>query len=496
MYDVRGIQNYVFKTNAVKEIVGASKIIDGIIINGLKEFKEGTSDKSLYLLDWKNDSSTAFLDDTNIMMQVMFVGGGNAYVLYRNKEVCTKVNRFLAKYVLEKTYSLHLAVASVEKTDSYKEDYKKINEEMRRVKAKMPESIPTEAFPFVKTDSITGYPLSKIKNGKIYCTESKLKLDAFDSLPEDIRNQGEKIFDNMVTKKGDNSTLALVHTDGNGLGNTIMKIMENNNDYVTAIETMRGISKDIDDTFKSAYESMEKWMDKKSNLLLNNQYKKYRKIILAGDDICFICNPKLALGAIKCFITELNKMEPKSLRINNKVIRLSVCAGIAFFNSHFPFSDAYKIAEACCDSAKERAKSAKCSNNGVVGNFIDFQMCTNINASNLDVYRDKHYKLNGEMFINRPYYVYVKNDSGLNNKNKDYLFSNLTSRIDILTSSKTPRSIAKEIRAVIVQGDNEIKKELLYLQSRDLDQFNDLEEMKSVWYDACELMDFVLKERN
>ena len=31
MYDVRGIQNYIFKSNAAKEIIGASALIDGII---------------------------------------------------------------------------------------------------------------------------------------------------------------------------------------------------------------------------------------------------------------------------------------------------------------------------------------------------------------------------------------------------------------------------------------------------------------------------------
>lgn len=494
MYDIRGIQNYVFKTNAVKEIVGASKIIDDIIVNGLKKFKEGLSDKSLYLLDWKNDSPTAFLNDANIMMQVMFVGGGNAYVLYRNKEVCTKVNRFLAKYVLEKTYSLHLAVASVEKTDSYKEDYKKINEEMRRVKAKMPESIPTGAFPFVKTDSITGYPLSKQGDYERLCTEAYLKQEAFKTL----KDVNEKVFDNMVTAKGDNSTLALVHMDGNSLGKRIMNIMKDVDDYPTAIKKMRKLSIGIDDTFKKAYESMEEWMDTQEKYFSNHKNKKHRKIVLAGDDICFICNPKLVFKALTHFLKNLNEQNVDFMKKNenDKAPIFSACAGIAFFNSHFPFSDAYQVAEACCENAKERAKSAECSNNDLVGNFIDFQMCTNINASNLDAYRDKHYKLKGEMFINRPYYVNVKNDRGLNAKNKKYSIDDLNDKLRVLTSSDTPRSIAKEIRAVIVQGDNEIKKELSYLESRGLDQFDDLEEIKSVWYDACELMDFALKEGN
>lgn len=40
MYDVRGIQNYIFKSNLAKEIIGASAIVDSIIINGLEEYKK------------------------------------------------------------------------------------------------------------------------------------------------------------------------------------------------------------------------------------------------------------------------------------------------------------------------------------------------------------------------------------------------------------------------------------------------------------------------
>ena len=38
MHDVRGIQSYIFKTNKIKEIIGASVVIDNIILDGLKEY--------------------------------------------------------------------------------------------------------------------------------------------------------------------------------------------------------------------------------------------------------------------------------------------------------------------------------------------------------------------------------------------------------------------------------------------------------------------------
>ena len=56
------------------------------------------------MTDWKQDEVEKFQQDQKIQMQVMFVGGGNAYVLYRKGAICQRVNRFLAKYILDTTY--------------------------------------------------------------------------------------------------------------------------------------------------------------------------------------------------------------------------------------------------------------------------------------------------------------------------------------------------------------------------------------------------------
>ena len=169
MYDVRGIQSYIFKTNAAKEIIGASVLVSNVIIDGLNQFVKDNIDENqrqLYMTDWQNDSDTAFQENSSVLMQVMFVGGGNAYVLFRSGEICRQVNRFLARYILERTYSLNLAVAVVEKTDNYGDDYDSIQKKMRSIKAHMPSTQPMGALPFMKVDSITGYPLSKAINGK------------------------------------------------------------------------------------------------------------------------------------------------------------------------------------------------------------------------------------------------------------------------------------------------------------------------------------------
>ena len=74
MYDVRGIQNYIFRSNDLQEIIGASNLVENIIIDGLESIITGQSDwnREEFLTDWKNDNGTEFIDDNSVKMQVLF----------------------------------------------------------------------------------------------------------------------------------------------------------------------------------------------------------------------------------------------------------------------------------------------------------------------------------------------------------------------------------------------------------------------------------------
>ena len=278
MYDVRGIQAYIFKSNVAKEIVGASELVRQIITEGLDAYiKTLPCEKSKnYLTEWKDDDPEAFLKDSSVEMQIMFIGGGNAYVLFRRGEECQNVNKFLAEYILNRTYSLSLAVAVVKKTENYSEDYNAINEEMRRIKASMPLSMPTGAMPFMAVDSVTGYPLTEKTREEYLCTEAKLKREAF---PE---TEDEKIFDNMVTEKGDSSTLAVFHIDGNSMGKKIKDKMQKIHTYGDAVRTMRALSIDISDTFLETVDETKKYIDSIApRVKKDTSHKLYREIIAA-----------------------------------------------------------------------------------------------------------------------------------------------------------------------------------------------------------------------
>lgn len=525
MYDVRGIQNYIFRTNKMQEIIGASRLVENIIIEGLDNIIENNQwNKELYLTHWEEDEPDAFLGREAVRMQVLFIGGGNAYVLFREEETLRRVNRALARYVLEETYSLNLAVAVVEKTEDYKKDYDEIQQRMREIKSRMPETKPTGAMPFMSTDSITGYPLTqKIwldkDKAEYVCTESALKRNRFNTSEKkergedrsdmEIARNAEKILDNMVTEKGDSSHLAVVHIDGNNMGARIRAIMEKEHDYGKAITTMRMISRNIRCSFQDTFNEMGRAIDAVSDQIKpDRKGRLHRRIVVAGDDITFVCNARAAIYAVDVFLKSIgNKTmfweENISGEENRRRYSFSACAGIAYFNSHFPFRDAYEVAEECCSNAKSMAKSRENRDGGTaegnIGSYFDYQICSTIRAADLKDYRMKHYLTpDKSSILQRPYYVPCQAYEGimdLNSRNDRRSIKILWKCLQFFQegdeSGNMTRSRAKKLRNAFALGKDEVEKYYTFLLSRDVAFPDDMPE-KCFWYDALEIMDFCL----
>ncbi len=384
IYDVRGIQDYIFKTPKVKDAIGASFAIESIIDEALsyaaEQLKLGENEVSLV---WCTEDGPCLYEVEETMsegkqIEVLFIGGGNAYVLFADKELCVRVNRLMSKYVLEQTYSLQLAVAMVEKGNDYAEDYGRLRAELVRVKENMVFSAPVAALPIMQIELNTGYPLVK---GKLVdevpvSTETYGKKVRERRLREGL-SESEKSYSEIVFEKGADSTLAVVHMDGNNMGLRIRSLVQGIKDYAEAVNLMRKLSYYINHSYQSVFEKMMKHFnaDGKQSVI---------KVLVAGDDITYVCTGRYALSTVEYFCKEMagytmlgqrdcgNKEHEEEI----KKYGFSVCAGIAYMGGHFPFHIAYEVAEECCESAKERAKSGDCMVCGEgmerVLNFVDF----------------------------------------------------------------------------------------------------------------------------
>ena len=541
MYDVRGIQSFIFRTNKVKEIRGASALVENIIQDALKDAVSKTQFEERAvnaILEWENSERLEFLEGDSVDVQTLFVGGGNAYVMYRTGELALSVNKLMPRYVLDKTYSLQLAVAMVNSTDSYSKDYENVQLRMSEIKASMPYSGCLGALPIVETDDMSGFPISMedrdflVRNHRLEAKaslskESLLKLEAYYSTYADEANTLEKKHENLITEFGKDSTIAVVHIDGNNMGMRIRDLLAGMNNYTDAVIRMRQISYNINKSFKDSFEKVveetEAWINDEANDVLkvkiDKKYAKYiRKIIVAGDDITFVCNGKIALAIVEAFVRDVTKKVMHGDASNSEDVKkygMSVCAGIAYVHSHFPFSTAYQVAEECCDSAKTRAKEDKNKEGERIGNWVDFQICKDVQNIDLENNRNKDYMVSeDEWLLRRPYYVSVENSdnsySDMNDQNKAYDFGGFKKIYSYFTNeSKMPSSLAKEFRNTYPLGKNAIEELVVFAKSRGKLSKEILEpelsgEFSSLgyivkdnvnvaaWYDALEMMDMYI----
>ena len=193
-------------------------------------------------------------------------------------------------------------------------------------------------------------PLTKYNEN----TRKKVSTEAEAKLAKhlDVYNEkyGEKDLDKLVTRKGEESLLAVVYIDGNNMGAKVQNVLGRETSYDQCVKKLRETSEFIQ---KNYVEDRIKDIDQ----MLEEKAKKGKKkagkrlVVFAGDEINLICNARDAYDIAKTYLKGLHQVSWK-----DSTEPCSACAGIAIFHSHAPYAQAYKIAEECCESGKTRMK--------------------------------------------------------------------------------------------------------------------------------------------
>lgn len=479
MYDVTGIQDYIFRTSKMRDAIGASAIVENIIGEALQDAAAKETKKLEYKWDTEN-GPLEYKGDDNSDIKVLYIGGGNAYVEFSDMETARSISKRMAKYTMDKTYSLQLAVALSNKTGNYKENYKKLNDIMTDTKAKMIVSRPVGALPVMQVEVKTGYPITNPPEGinPAMSTESKLKLESVNKVRSSLKKDADKKkLESYIEDKGTDSMLAVVHIDGNNMGQRIKALIEDITDYTVAVNKMRNISHNINYSFKKVFEDMQDTFNNFSFAKTRFENKTHKdsfvmKVITAGDDITYVCTASIALATVEYFCKRISQLCMYQVETSDIDLNFSACAGISYFNSHFPFNIAYDVAEECCDSAKKRAKKNKVGDR--IGNWVDFQFCRNIQARNLDRIRNEEYITSGNLkLLRRPYYISVDNDEIFDNIKKgkfsyDEFCKDMVKYV-LDTENNIPHSYVKELRNTYPLGEKQVSELCSFLKSRNRD---------------------------
>ena len=440
LYDLRSKQEYIYRTNKIREISGGSDLLSKMYDN----FIEKAQKKGISFInggEWigKNFSLKEF-EASDFSAEVVYIGGGNLMVIYRNEDIYRKANNIFSRILLDETWTVNAVVSCVAVSGDFIADRKELYRQNAINKSTGCVSVPCSVLPFTQVDMQTYMPIvekNKFKQNSL-SRESVCKLNAYKT---DNNNKLSAIYlDELAADKGKESLIAIIYIDGNNMGAKLMKALTKEHDYDRCINALRRFSEQTAHDFVEApIEAIEKMLTEKQAAEI--KYAKYRKVIAGGDEITLICNARIVPEILDVYFNTLD-----SENSNNYA-----CAGVAIFHSHAPFADVYEIAEQCCESGKKCSREYDSN-----ANFIDFHFCRAGITNDMEIVRDKQEK----GLTARPYRVNGEHDGYSYNE-----FIRFANDIKVIG-----RANVKELAASVIKGESYYRFEIERINSRFKDK--------------------------
>ncbi len=346
---VQGIQNFIFKTNKLTEIIGASEMVELICKEKHKEI-------------------------INVLEKHVIIHAAGNIKFLLSKPDCEKIVREFPKKVMEYAPGITIsqAVVKIEKNMNLSDAIDDLEKKLRTQRNKMP--MPFEVvYMGMERYRQTGGGVIEFEDGKAICEATKIKRetarDNYRLLEEIVDNQF--IDKNQATKQiedlsiGTNSYIAVVHVDGNGLGDLLQKMGQQLKKEEVSFEDTRKAFKNFSDsldkkTKQAAREAFKEVSHLKQGEKLWNKLP-IRPIVLGGDDLTVLIQADMALPFVQTFLKKFEEYTKTLLEGVDVNRGLTACAGIAYVKDKYPLHYAMNLAEQLCTEAKtdsNRTKSA------------------------------------------------------------------------------------------------------------------------------------------
>lgn len=389
LVEATGIQTYIFGSNQLTQNIGASELVQQATTDWVYEALP--SPHNVVPDDTEPDKwkiTDQSLRSDGLLAEVVYAGGGNAMVLFASADDpqsgAKAFTQRLTRKALENAPGLGIVVAW-QALDSrpLKDVHQDLRQKLALKKLNRPRNIPLLGLSVTAACKFTGAPAVATDDGRLISAEVDKKLAAKEAaenrLSRHLRDVKAADFEflndfNKMGDKGESSYLAVIHTDGNSMGERIKRIGEICGDDDQAyVRELRKFSDSVGRAARSA-------LNKTVGMLLNpNNLEQvrsgdgtdlyilggkvpvprgkdgkdelpFRPIVFGGDDVTFVCEGRLGLELAAKYLHEFTT-EPLA-----DGERAFARAGVAIVKSHYPFSRAYDLAEELCKSAKKRVK--------------------------------------------------------------------------------------------------------------------------------------------
>ncbi|MBF2087005.1 hypothetical protein [Thermoleptolyngbya sp. C42_A2020_037] len=554
LLETSGNQGYIFSTNKLRENVGASEmtfragtkwVLDAVAQNG------GNSRLGI----WKNSQGTEEIREDKIRKKLMdsalnpplestpdidseiiLATSGKALILTHDEEKARGMIQAVTLKALREAAGLD--IFGVFEEFSWEQDnLSDVNERVHRKFAEARSHNATHHLRFLRLPVVdqcatSGLPANEV-DPKAAGGESVLrsrvsvaKRRNYDSNIERIgellkRNQIPQSFaesikalddeDERQNKQG--SWRAVIHADGNGLGEIFLKfgahltklgkmtgdISQNNRTYVDALRRF-SLALDVctEQAFITALRSFGTGLEKLPIVPL----------VLGGDDLTVICDGKAALRFTQQFLlafeAETQKTDdahyhgilPEIAEAALGVNRLSSCAGVAIIKPHFPFSVAYELSESLMQSAKAvkqklthvlpdetKAVPYPCS-------ALDFHVLYDTSGVNLRQIRDRLSPTSDTQLYIAPYILTPVKDLSVKDEMTQWAephqWEHLARRVEALNAKdedgrrKLPNSQMHNLRNALSQGAELADAQYRLIRNRYIDSHADVQDEDAV----------------
>lgn len=509
--DTTGIQSYIFGSNVLKHNVGASELVrcatQDWVYQELTELGATNVD-----LDGHIDGQAA-IEHEDLVSELIYAGGGNTVLLFRSAKTAREFARSLTRRTLLEAPGLQLILAHSRefdwKTEVLPQVVKGTLEEVNRRKLNHVVSTPLLGLSVTADCQYTGLPAIHNKDDKRISAEIQAKeeifKDAHDRLTAWLPLNGYEIpkkFDDFGRTKGESSYIAVVHTDGNGMGKRVAEIAnmykrpEDNRPY---INKMREFSKSItivaQEAMKATFLHLIDRIDHESKICgvvqIRDRKLPLRPIVMGGDDVTVVCDGRLALTLTEFYLRQITA---KPLADTEKP--LSIRAGIAVVKSHFPFARAYALSEELTKSAKNYLNERKAPPFNEQGlSAIDWHFAVSGAVMDLKEIREREYTGRDGKLTMRPLCI---GPNGSDWRSWD-MFAHIIEDFRTKKEWTERRNKVKELRGVLRNGKFAVEQ---FLQaSYDLHALPDIQSYpdasKTGWigdrctcFDAIEALEF------
>lgn len=357
---VQGIQSFIFETNKLKEIVGASELVEQICTTEFAKFCK-TFDHEI--------------DESDVIMRA---AGNIKYMV--DEETAKNIVSNFPKHVSNFAPGITISQAIVKLSNDIKKDIDELEIKLKtqRNKAEMPVDIGSMGVERARKTGKPTFDFDKdgkhIDRGTTFkqLVESKRLMANFLGKKEsEIRKENIPSNINKITGSDDNSWLAIIHADGNGLGNILQNLANSISSNQDAKEVFKTFSVKLEEaTNEAAQIAFREVVDEAwEKQIVNSKSDTYpmRPVVLGGDDLTVIIRADLAYKFTVRFLTEFETMTKEKFTALNKFgIKdkyLTACAGIAYIKTNYPFHYGIGLAESLTSEAKKFSKSKEVQGN-------------------------------------------------------------------------------------------------------------------------------------